>query len=57
MGRDRQASLESGQGGVVNTESSLRVLQTAVNFLTGWRPISFSRRALLHEVNYTGLFI
>jgi hypothetical protein len=36
-----------GGGGVMN----LRVPQNAVNFLTSCKPVSFSRRTLLHGVS------
>jgi hypothetical protein len=35
----------------VNTVINLQVPQNVGNFLTSWKPISFSRRTLLHGVN------
>jgi len=36
---------------LVNAEMNLRVPQNAGNFLTSCRPVSFSRRTLLHGAN------
>ena len=36
---------------LVNVVINLRVPQNAGNFLTIWKPVSFSRRTLLHEVS------
>jgi len=35
---------------LVNAVMNLRVLWNAGNFLTSWKPVSFSRRSLLHGV-------
>jgi hypothetical protein len=36
---------------LVNAEMNLRVPKNAGNFLIGCKPVSFSRRALLHGVS------
>jgi hypothetical protein len=36
---------------LVNAVMNLRVPQNAENFLTSWKPVSFSRRILLHGVS------
>jgi len=36
--------------GLVNAVMNLRVLLNAGNFLTSWKPVSFSRRTLFHGV-------
>jgi len=36
---------------LMNTVTNLRVLQNAENFLTSSKPVSFSRRTLLHGVS------
>jgi hypothetical protein len=36
---------------VVNAVVNLQVPKNAGNFLTSWKPVSFSRRTLLHEVS------
>jgi len=36
---------------LVNAVMNLRVPQNAGNFLSSCKPVSFSRRALLHEVS------
>jgi len=41
-----------GWRGLVDAVMNLRVPQNAGNFLTGWEPVSFSRRTLLRDVCY-----
>ena len=36
---------------LVDAVMNLRVPQNAGNFLTSWKPVSFSRRTLLHGVS------
>jgi hypothetical protein len=36
---------------LVNAVINLRVPQNAGNFLTSWKPVSFSRRTLLHGIS------
>jgi CRISPR/Cas system-associated protein Cas7 (RAMP superfamily) len=37
---------------IVNAVMNLRIQQNAGNFLTSYKPVSFSRRTLLHGVSY-----
>jgi hypothetical protein len=40
---------------IVNAVMNLRVLQNVGNFLTSYKPVSFSRRTLLHGANKYGV--